>query len=337
MKFLVTSYFLFIFSFTLNAQNKVEKLVQKGIEYHDNGEYKKAIDTYKEALIFDPKSTLINYEMALTYMNMGDYEKSIEHADIVLKQNEQNMIEAYVVKGSALDVMGKTKQSIKVFEKAIKKTEGHYLIYYNLAINYFNMNEIEKAEENIFNALLLNPEHPSSHLMLAKIHDTKKNAVKSILASHFFLFLEPNTKRSIEGNELLQNNFGGNVTTDEEEPNTINILLSLNDTKEFGAAELMVSMLSASNKLEKNRDKTEDELFVENTASFFKMLGELNKEKEDNFWWNFYIPFFYDLANSAHLETYCKYITQSVNSNSEDWLSENPSKLDELEQWLMEE
>jgi len=318
------------------AQSDIENFVKEGIEYHDKGDYEKAIETYEKALTLDPNATLINYEIALSYFSKGDYKEAIRFSDVVLKQNKDYMLQAYMTKGSALDMLGETKESIKLFEKAIKKTEGHYLLYYNLGLNYYKIDNLDNAEKNVIKAIELNPNHSSSHLMLANIHSLKGNSVQTLLAIHYFLFLEPSSQRSREAYSMLQKNFGGNVSEDGNKPNTINILLSPNSDSQFGAAELMVSLLAASKSLEENDGKTDDEMFVENTEKFFKILGELKKKKDNDIWWTFYTTFYYDLAKSQHLETYCKYITQSRSENSKKWLSENEGKLNEFDKWLRE-
>lgn len=326
--------FLLLFSINSYSQSEIENIVKEGIQYHDNGEFDKAIQSYEKALKIDPKSSLVNYEIALSYFSKGEYKEAIKHSDIVLKQDKDLLLQAYMTKGSALDMLGKTKESIKLFKTAIKKTDGHYLLYYNLGLNYYKVNDIENAEENVIKAIELNPNHSSSHLMLANIHNQKGNSVQTLLSSHYFLFLEPNSKRSLDAYSMLQKNFGGNVSKDNDKPNTINILLSPNNDSQFGAAELMVSMLEASKSLEENEGKSDDEMFVENTEKFFKILGELKKKKSQEIWWTFYTTFFYDLAKSEHLETYCKYITQIGNENSKKWLEENTDALNELDKWL---
>lgn len=329
--FLILSFFLTTQVF---AQTEIEKLVREGIQLHDKGEYDKAIETYKKALLIDSKSALVNYEIALSYFTKGDYEEAIKYSDIVLKLNKGNMVEAYMTKGSCLDMLGKTKESIKLFETAIKKTEGHYLLFYNLGLNYYKLDDFEKAEENAIKAIELNRNHASSHLMLANIHNQRGNTIQTLLASHFFLLLEPNSKRSLDAYTILQKKFGGYVSKDEKDPNTINITLSPDTDSQFGAAEIMLSMLEMLKTTELNKNKTEDELFVENTGKFFKILGELKKKNNKEVWWTIYIPFFYDIAQSEHLEAYCKYITQCGNENSKKWVSENESKLIEFSKWL---
>ena len=336
MKIIQTGFLIAIvlFSTKIFAQSEIENFVQEGIQSHDNGDYEKAIETYKKALKLDPKSTLVNYEIALSYFTKGDYKEAVMYSDIVLKQNKDYLLPAYITKGSSLDMLGKTKESIKLFKKAIKKTDGHYLLYYNLGLNYYNTSDLDSAEKNVIKAIELNPNHSGSHLMLAHIHNQKGNSVQTLLATHYFLFLEPNSNRALEAYAMLQKNFGGNVSKDENKANTINILLSPNNDSQFGAAELMISMLEASKSLEGNKGKTDDEMFIQNTEKFFKILGELKKKKNKEIWWTFYTPFFYEIAKSEHLETYCKYISQIGNENSKKWIAENESQLNEFDKWL---
>ncbi|WP_203292495.1 tetratricopeptide repeat protein [Luteirhabdus pelagi] len=316
------------------AQSNISTLIEEGIGYHDKGEYDKAIKTYKNALKLDPKATIVHYEIALSYFKKGDFKKAIKHSDMVLEKNRDYMLEAYMMKGSALDMIGKTQESILLFEKAIETMKPSYLLYYNLALNYYKINDLENAEANVLMAIEINSNHSSSHLMLANIHHQKKNTVQSLLATHYFLFLEPNTSRSKEAYRMLKENFGGNVSKDPEKPNSINISLTPNSDRQFGAAEMMISMLEASRHLEKNEGKSDDELFVENTASFFNLMDELKKRKSQGIWWTFYTPFFHDLTESDHFNTYCKYITQSSNEASQEWLLANEEKLIAFDEWL---
>jgi tetratricopeptide (TPR) repeat protein len=327
---------ILFFSIQSVAQSKIEDLVQEGIQYHDNGDYDKAIETYLKALKINPQSTLASYEIALSYFAKGEYQKAIEYSDEILTQNKDYMLHAYITKGSALDMLGQTKESIKLFEKAIKKIEPHYLLYYNLAINQYKENDLDKAEQNAINAVKINSNHASSHLMLVNINNQKGNSVQTVLATHYFLLLEPNTKRSVEVYQILKENFEGNVTKDKHKPNTVNIKLSSNNESQFGSAELLLSMLEASKSLEENKGKSDDELFVENTKSFFNLLSEQKQEKDKEIWWTLYSSFYSVLAKSEHLETYCKYISQSSNINSQQWLTDNKSKLTAFSNWLKE-
>jgi len=275
MKYFLYTFLLFSSVFSIFAQNDFDIYLREGIQNYDKGNYDEAIKKYEKALEYRPKSTQIFYEISLSYFAKGDYKKSIKYADKVLKQKENHLLEAYITKGSSLDYLGKTKKSIKLFEKAIKQLKPHYLLHYNLSINYFKIQKLDKAEENLIKAIELNPDHTSSHYLLGGIQNMKGKKIPALLASYYFLFLEANSNRSPIALQILHKNLSGNVTKDKDKPNNINISLSLlGDDDPFGPVEMMVSLLIASNSLEKNANKTEDELFVSNTKSIFTTLGE---------------------------------------------------------------
>lgn len=330
---------LVLLSNCLLAQPPVDSLVQLGIQFHDNGQYDKAIELYQKALEIDPASPLTNYEIALTYMHTKDYANSIKHSDIVIEQKGQNLLQAYVTKGSCLDYLGKTDESIRLFEEGIRKFGDHHLLYYNLGFNYYRLKNYEKAQEIFTKAVKANPAHASSHLLLGFTMEDLDQKVQSLLCLHYFLLLEPNSERAKTAFNSLRKQFRGNVKVNKDNPTNININILLNSDQkdsEFGAAELMISMLEASKSLEENEGKTDDELFTENSASFFKMLGELNKKKNKGLWWDFYIPFFDKLAQSGNMDAYCHYISQSSNDTAMEWLQNNRSKTEQLEAWLKE-
>ncbi|TLX74570.1 tetratricopeptide repeat protein [Labilibacter sediminis] len=327
----------FIFSTLVYSQTKVDSLVSVGIKYHDAGEYDKAIDAYKSALEIEPNSALVNAEISLTYMYAKDYKKSIKHCDKVIDLDDKYLLQAYNTKGSCLDYLGKTKESIKLFKKGIKKFGDHHLLYYNLGYNYYNLKEYDNAEKALINAINTKSDHASSHLLLGYLMSDKNQKVQSLLSLHYFLFLEPHSSRAKTAYHLLLEQFGGNVSRDTDKPNQINIFLDPNQTDaEFGAADLMISMLEASKTLEENKGKSDEELFIDNTTSFFKILGELKKKNNIGLWWDFYVPLFYDIAKSKHIDTYCYYISHSTNDKAKEWLNNNGNKIEEFDNWLME-
>ncbi|HRT14302.1 MAG TPA: tetratricopeptide repeat protein [Bacteroidales bacterium] len=329
---------LLLLSTFLYSQISVDSLVEVGIQYHDNGEFVQAIETYKTALEIEPNSPLVNYEIALTYMYSGDYQNAIKHSDKVIKRNDKYLLQAYLVKGSCLDYLGKTKESIKLFKKGIKKFGDDHLLYYNLGYNYYNIKEFDKAEKAFIKAINTKANHASSHLFLGYLMYEKNQRVQSLLSLHFFLLLEPNSERSQNAYNLLQSQLSGGVERNQEEPGKIDIFLSPDQLKsEFGTIDMMITILEASKSLEENEGKSDDQMFIENTTSFFKILGEHKTKENTGFWWDFYVPFFYLIAESEHIDTYCYYISQSTKETAVDWLKENEKRVTDFAKWLSEE
>jgi tetratricopeptide (TPR) repeat protein len=338
MKKQILFFGLLLFSTLIYSQKEVDSLVQIGVKYHDNNQYDKAIETYKAALNINPNSAQANDEIAMTYMYAKDYKNSIKYCDIVIKLNDKYVLSAYITKGSCLDYLGETKKSIELFEKGIKEFGDNYLLYYNLGFDYYKLKENDNAEKAFINAINTKSDHASSHLLLGDVMVNNHKKAQSLLCLHYFLFLEPNTERSKIAYNLLQEQFNGNVKADKDKPNQFNISIDPNQSEsEFASTEMMISMLEATKTLDENKNKTEEEMFVENTKSFFIILGETKEKKKTEIWWDFYIPFFNKIAKSEHIDTYCYYISKSSNPKAEEWLKNNNKKVKDFSSWLKEQ
>ncbi|MBN1637848.1 MAG: tetratricopeptide repeat protein [Ignavibacteriales bacterium] len=334
MKYLL---FFFVFTFTslstnFAQQDKIEQLVSEGIQLHDRGNYKAAIEKYEEELQLDENNSLVHYEIAYTCMMSKEYEKSLYHCDKALEfaTNEKYLI--YVVKGSVLDLMGEIDKSIELYEEAIELFPDKYLLYYNLAITANNNKDYDKAESAAINSIKLNPLHPSSHLILGYVMDETNKRISSILSIYYFLILEPDSRRTSQAWNLLQSLIEQGIS--QENDNRITISINPDTDYELSFAEIMLSMLSVSRTLDDNSSKTDEEWFIYFTDTFFKMLSE-SKEDVTGFWREFYLDFFSDMVATDNVEAFCYIISKSTKSDSVYyWLSENSEKINKFWQWF---
>jgi len=183
-------------------------------------------------------------------------------------------------------------------------------------------------------AILVKPTHGSSHIILSAIMKEKGQRVKSILPLYYFLMLEPNSKRSLINYNSLRNQLGQGVEKKDDKNINVNIPFSSSSSSEFGAAEMMISLLAASKHTEENKDKNDMELFVETNRGIFSVLGELKKDNT-GFWWDIYVTKFYDLVQSDNYEAYSYFISQSTDSELvKIWIAENTEKMQKIIDWL---
>jgi hypothetical protein len=312
--------------------NAFQDFVDKGIDLYDRGDYKGAIAQYKKALEINEKSPLANYEISSTYFALEDYEKAIEHSNKVISAKSDYIDQAYILKGSAQDLMGKPKEAIKTYKLAIKKYPNNHLIYYNLALTSYSLKEWKDAEETLQKGLKVNPSHASSHLLMGYVM-REQGRVKSILALYNFLLLEPTGSRAKTAYELLEYDLRRGVKKDGETTTTITLSES-GESDEFRAADLMLSLLEATKSIEINAQKTEYELFSENTKSFFSVLGEMKKDNK-GFWWDYYVDFFYALTNENHVEAFSYFVSQCKEDEIiNSWIEENDAKVEAMSKWF---
>ena len=252
----------------------------------------------------------------------------------MLKQNSTNQHEAYIVLGSSLDLAGKPAKATKIYEKGLAKFPNSNLLNYNLALTAYNQKDYNKAEKAAINAIMAKPEHGSSHIVLSAVMQEKGQRIKSLLPLYYFLMLEPNTKRSLMNYNSLRNQLGQGVERKDEMNINVNVPISSSTSDDFGAAEMMVSLLAASRYTEENKDKSDIDFFIETNEGLFSILGELKKDNH-GFWWDFYVTKFYDLIESNNYEAYSYYISQTTNSELVNkWIIDNSDKMEQLIEWI---
>ncbi|MFH2141759.1 MAG: tetratricopeptide repeat protein [Bacteroidota bacterium] len=320
---------------TGNSQSSdILNIINEGTSLHDQGNYKAAIEKYNEALKINPKSSTALYEIAYSLFAMNDFKTSIEYCNKTLKI-DKNHQDAYVVMGSSYDMSGDVKKSIKTYKKGLKRNPQSYLLQFNLGLSYMGLNDYSKAEKCAIKAIELNNSHSSSHLLLTNLHYIQYNRVKSLLAAYFFLLLEPNSSRSEKVLTMITEQLNQGVEKTSDTQINVNINASEKE-KEFQAADMMLSMLSASRIAENEKNRSEIVLFKETSESFFNILAELMKAENKDFYWDFYVKILSGISKAGHIEAYTYYISQSKQTNEiEKWFEENPEKMEDFRNWIL--
>lgn len=330
MKNFLLSLFLICF-LNMSAQDSdFNELVQNGIALHDAGDFDKAIAEYQKALEIQPKSSLVHYEIAYSYFSIKDYEKAEEHAEKSINLDSQNLLPSYIVLGNSLDMQGKTKKALKVYEKAIKKFEN-YLLLYNYAYTNFKAGNVDAAEAAVLDAIENNASHASSHLLLSQIMDQKGNRIAAMLPLYYFLLLEPNSERAAREYRRLTGYMELGVKKTSEK--SIDVNLPILDNSEFGPAELLLSMQKATHITEGNVQKSKLELFAETNQSLFSILSEL-QEDHHGFYWDFYVSLYTDFVNADLVEPFSYFISLSQGDDALNWISANEEHFDQFKNWF---
>ncbi|MDR1505966.1 MAG: tetratricopeptide repeat protein [Treponema sp.] len=323
-----------------DLEEKIDELMRTGIYYHDEGDYDKAIECYKEALELAPELPGIYYELAFSYLYRGDPEDALQYAqkgiDISIAGGiEDSLAGLYDIKGSALDDLDRHEEAVAVYLEALDRFDvNNTRLYYNLGLTYYRMGERDKARESLAQSLLSDSFHPSSNLLLGKICYEQGRKSQSLYCLCYFLLLEPYTDRSAEA-----------YSTIKQLTEAAGGIITISNTGSFTAADMMLSLLfTDATDGGSDDEETPDEQLMRKLERFFSFLDEQPDFKKaadynptDDLWWDFYVPFFARLAKSEHFRTFCRYIGMSGSAESGAWVEENEEKIEAMFGWLNEE
>lgn len=320
--------------FDVGFSQSIEERISNGVELHKAGKYNEAIKVYENILKDDEKHPEANYELALTYSVLKEYDKAIKHCDVVIKSKTDITHLAYAIKGACEDYQGKPDKAIKTFKEGIKFNPNYHSLYYSLALTSYNQRKFKDAEEAVIDGIKVNPYHASSHMLLGFLKNDQNERSKSLLAFFYFLLLEPEGNRANQVFKLIEQQQKQGVVREDNKNITVKISSDF-DKNDFGTAEMMLSLLEASKETEVNENKSNFEIFTNTNNSFFNILGEQRKGKK-GFFWDFYVDFFYDLVKDKQMyEAYSHHIYQSKKDDqNSSWVNANSVQIEKLVFWL---
>lgn len=188
-------------------------------------------------------------------------------------------------------------------------------------------------------SVLLKPDHASSHNAIARIAHTQNKKIPAILAYSRFLSLEPQGDRAEENLQAMLNLMSANVEKTEDNKITINISPDFDpDDKKsvensFGLVELILSTSVTLDYDEKNRNETSTERLFRRYETMFAALSETS-DNNYGFFWSYYAPFFTDLKEKGHLQTFSYIANASTNDAAVlDWLKSHRTETNNFFDW----
>ena len=308
----------------LQAQPTSDKLIRKGVSLHDKGRYQDAISYYQQALKVNPSSMSATYEMALSYLNLKDYDNALKYSTKVINANfKPLLVDAYCVKSSALANMHKVDLSIKLLNEALERCGDEYLLHYNLGLSYFKLKNLNLSVFHLQKAIEIDTTHPSVFLLYAYALSDSDRWVQSFLAFQFFLLLEPNTDRSKDA-------FGEmyDLLTQKLEKNSARL------TNEDGIDRIILYK-----QLQNIQPKIDDQrfqyaFFEQASRLIFFTLSQMQEESRKGLLWDFYVPIYAEILESGYFDTYCRYVSVSYFPISLEWWNNNTSKVDGFISWF---
>lgn len=310
-------------------------LVREAVALHDRGQYDEAISRYQQILKENPDDVGAMYEMGFSYFAKRDYQKSLDVAFKGVKYKSDLLKGFYTLIGNDLDHLGQAEKAIKVYREGIKLFPRDNQLLYNLAIALLGANKPGEAKKSLKEAVRASPDHASAHLGLSQLWLKENYKIPALLAACRFLIIEPRSQRSPSVLQIINQIMQSSVQKGKE-PSNLTIFIDTNaktDEGDFGALSTVVGLVAAARHIDKNKDKTEAQLFVDELSTLFAIMSE-GTQKSSGFAWEYYRPYFSEMSRRKLTEPFCYFILQSAKmEGAERWLTQNFGRVSELLDW----
>ena len=324
MRTLFTIFIILFTTLTTYAQSSSEQLIKQGVALHDKGRYKDAVASYEEALKVNPTSMSAVYEMSLSYLQLKDYDKAIKNSTKVITANFRPLLmDAYIVKGTALANQGKISEALKLLNEALDKCGDEYLLHFNLGLCYFNDKNNRMAAQHLRKAIEIDATRASAFLLYAYALNDMGRWVQSFYSFHFFLLLEPNTERSKDAFGEMFDIINTNLDNDQAK-------LSL----EEGVDRKQVYEAIRRKKTGSTDPVSQYKFFVEASKIIFFNLGQMQDNTQSGLLWFFFVPTYDEMLGSGHFETYCRYVSVAYFPESLKWWDNHKAEVDNFIEWF---
>ncbi len=320
-----------------------QKTINEGIALHDAKRYDEAIVKYQSVLDECPDCTGAMYELSYSLAARGDRERSMEIATKGAKYISDELPLFYVLIANTLDDLGKSQEAVKIYLTGLKFLEGdtkfgryRSSLYFNLGVTYLKQKNYADARSVLKSSVESDYNYASPNYLLSVLFNNSKYRIPAFLAAARFISIEFNTNRSATSARVIADV----LKPAQKDPKTgnINIFLDINapkDEGDFGIFDILLGTLTTV-KDEKDKNKTDEEMFVDAIGTVINLLAE-DKKLPKTFVGKNYVPFMLEMKNKGYVEPF-GYLVLYRNGNeiAKRWTQVNEDKMTAFLKWAKE-
>lgn len=169
---------------------------------HRQGQWNKAKELYRSALIEAPTDARILHDFGVLYFQLKEYSLALKYFSQAAR-NDPLMAEALFHKGSTLTMMQRQNEALVFYKEAVRLRPDYFDAHFNLGACYNYLGELDKASRHFQAALALKPDCYET-LNALGVNELNKGAYEN--ASAFFsnaLNRKPNYVQSLYNLSLV--------------------------------------------------------------------------------------------------------------------------------------
>ena len=305
------------------------KIIDKGIDLHDNKNYDEAIAEFKKISRNDTNYVLASTELVNTYIASGKDSAALVLCNSLLELPSSYIPNIMVFKANALDDLKRSDEAIKVYEEGMKKYPFNYSFTYEMGVLKNRQEKYKEAYDWFVKSVKVDPYHANTHYQLGMLAIKQGKLIPAMLAWQFYLTIDNSSDRAKYLVSTLEK-----MAKNEFEFKDVVKVDELDNQDDFSEIDALVkSKVALSNKY-----KSETKLNFSITKQIQLIMEKLVVVKDDKgFYMQFYAPLFLELYKKKLLEPYSYYILSGMqNKDVDSWMKKNTTRTDSYLTWMYE-
>ncbi len=301
-------------------------IINKGVKFHDEKEYDKAIEQFKMVNRNDSGYYIAAIELLNTYLAAKKSDEGLAYCNRLLTIKNDYTPNFLVFKGDFLDELKRTKEAEDIFLYGQKEYPTNNSFYYELGVVKMRQAKYEDAFNCFVQSIRINPFHSASHYQLGLMAHRHNNITGTMLSTMFYFLCDNSSKRAKRMVGDLEK-----ISKQEIEPDTLFSTKIFTDQNTFEEIESIIRSKAALGA--KYKAKTDlkydlvkqEQLVIENIGKYKDVKGFYNEV---------YGKFFDELNKAGYLEQYLYFSLSGLELEEVNkWRDKNRSKMTEFETW----
>ena len=195
-------YALLMLSSPLVAQQSVQQLRETAISFQRQQDYSNAMMVLSKALELDPKSLMLNKDVAFTYYLGGDLRRAAEWVE-PLTEREDADVQVFQIAGNIYKALEEFKTCEKMYRKGLKKYPESGPLFSEFGELLWEMKRPSDAIAQWESGINLDASYSGNYYHAAKFYYAAADKARSLVYGEIFVNLESYSVRTAEIRILL--------------------------------------------------------------------------------------------------------------------------------------
>ena len=133
-----------------------------GDTYSLNGDHKKAVESFKMVLVYDPNSPTVNMRLSAEYLKLGMVSESVAQAEEAEQKDPKN-VDSHLLLGGLYSSLKFYQKALEQYQTVLKLNPENTDAPLYIGAIYSEQKQYDKAVK-YFESLLKNPDYPTPYL-----------------------------------------------------------------------------------------------------------------------------------------------------------------------------